>query len=94
MASKETITSKLFRKVLLILSTSYYSNILFLAKKADAIPVGLDPTFRIIMYNKLSVEEKKKVIDRLHPLRIKFFFDEHPGLRKFIDEEKEKLRRM
>jgi predicted SAM-dependent methyltransferase len=75
-------------------SPSYYSSTLFLAKKADTVPVGLDPTFRNVVYSKLPVGEKKKVINRLCPLRIKFFFDEHPGLRKFIDEEKEKLSRM
>lgn len=69
-------------------SLSYYSQILFLAKKADTIPIGLEVAFRSVVYNELSIEGKKKVINRLYPLRTKFFFDEHPGLRKFIDEEK------
>lgn len=73
-------------------SPSFYSEILFLAKKADTISIGLEAHFRNLVYNKLSIEEKKKVINRLYPVRIKAFFDEHPGLQKFIDEEKEKLR--
>jgi hypothetical protein len=41
------------------------------------------------VYPGLSGEEKKVVLERLIPLRRSGFFDEHPGLREFIDQEAE-----
>jgi 2-polyprenyl-3-methyl-5-hydroxy-6-metoxy-1,4-benzoquinol methylase len=72
-------------------SSSRYSNLVLLAKKVEVTPIGLDPTFRQNVYNKLSYEEKKKVILRLITYRNQFFFDEHPGLRKFLDSENSTL---
>lgn len=73
-------------------SPSYFSSILLKAKKADVTPVGLDPRHREVIYEKIPLEEKKKVIERLLPLREKYFFDESPGLRRFIDDESETLK--
>jgi len=72
-------------------SPSYYSNILFVAKKADVPPFGLSTTVRDAAYAKFSLEEKKRVITRLSQMRGNSFFDEYPGLRKFTDEEASKL---
>jgi len=72
-------------------SSMYYSSLVLLAKKSDVEPIGFDPAMRDGLYGKLSVEQKKKCIDRLLPLRKSFFFDEHPGLRNFIDSESDRL---
>jgi len=66
---------------------SYYSGLMFLAVKCERKPVGLDPTVRDYLYPRLTSEEKSMVMKRLLPLRISGFFDEHPGLRDFIDQE-------
>ncbi len=69
---------------------SHYSGLIFLAVKAERKPVGLDPTVRDSIYTNLSGEKKKVVLERLLPLRNSGFFDEHPGLREFIDQEAER----
>jgi 2-polyprenyl-3-methyl-5-hydroxy-6-metoxy-1,4-benzoquinol methylase len=72
-------------------SANKWSNILFVAQKIDVNPIGVDPTFRFKRYNDLTGYEQKKVIQRLLPLRKQYFFDEHPGLRNFIDVENNRL---
>lgn len=81
----------LFRYCLTEKSSMYYSSLVFLAKKSDVDPIGFDPAMRDELYSKLSVEQKKKCICRLVPLRRNYFFDEHPGLKKFIDSEYDNL---
>ena len=86
-----SVISFISRYCLSVKSSMYYSSLVFLAKKSEIEPIGFDPAMRAGLYGKLSVGQKKKCIDRLLPLRKSFFFDEHPGLRKFIDSENDNL---
>ncbi len=66
---------------------SAQSNLLFLARKDEVPPIGLNPHSRSIAYGHLSHGDKKKVLAKLAPYRKDNFFDEHIGLSKFIDDE-------
>lgn len=68
-------------------SSSYYSDLMLLSRKAGVYPIGMEPAFREKAYYNLPGDEKKKIIERLYPLRKQGFFDEHTVLKKFIDEE-------
>ncbi len=72
-------------------SPSCYANIFFAVRKAPAAPLPFNRLLREDVYNKLSPQEKKKALARLLPLRKKYFFDDAPGLRKFIDKEERVL---
>lgn len=72
-------------------SPNYYSNLLFVASKSEILPIGLDPTHRNKLYNEYNETEKSKIIENLYKYRKQYFFDEHPGLRNFIDTEYKNL---
>ena len=67
------------------------SGLLFVARKSGTKPIGFDPMFRDLAYDRLSLDEKRAAIEKIAPLRNMRFFDEHPGLIGFIDEESAKL---
>jgi len=71
---------------------SCYSSLLILAQKIDVKPIGLDLAFRNAVYNNYTNKEKTASIKRLLTLRKQSFFDEHPGLREFIDSQAERLK--
>ena len=78
---------------LLLRSKSSFSssNLMFVARKANTLPIGLDAPVRADVYPTLAEQEKKEAISRLLPYRKNYFFDEHKYLREFIDDECQRM---
>ena len=67
-----------------------YSELVGLARKANALSLGLNRTTRDESYCRMSAHDRKMALARLMPLVRKGRFDEHPNFIHFCEEEWEK----